>query len=259
MKRIFILLAALAAGMASMPASAADIGIVFLHPKWGLSGPKSPVGPLIQALGNAGFLVDAPEMPWSRNRAYDRDVDGALAEVDAAVKRLKDKGAKRIVVGGQSMGANVALAYAARRDGLAGVMAIAPGHTPEQEGFRKALTADYERARKMLADGKGDVKDNFMDSNQGRTEKKPASARAYVSWLDPNGAAVIPKNTAMLKPGVPLLWVVGDDDPMSKRGQGYAYAKAPAHPKNAYTTVKGGHVDTSRIASGEIIAWLKGL
>ena len=259
MKRILILLAALAAGIVSVPAHAADIGVVFLHGKWGMSGPKSPIGPLTQALEKAGHIVDAPEMPWSRGRAYDRDIEGALAEIDAAVKRLKGKGAQRIIVGGQSLGANVALIYGTRRDGLAGIVVTAPGHTPELAAIKDVVAADFARARKMVTDGKGDVKDKFIDVNQGRQQQVGATARVYVDWMNPDGAAVIPKSVAALKPGVPLLWVVGAEDAMAKRGEGYAFAKAPAHPKNAYKVIGGGHADAPTGAAQEVVAWLKGL
>ena len=255
MKKLLLALVVMTVFLSSS-AFAADIGVVFLHPKWGTTNPKSPIGPLIAAMEKAGYLVEFPEMPWSRERAYDRDVDGAMSEIDAAVKRLKDKGAKRIVVGGQSMGANAAMIYGARRDGLAGVMAVSPGHTPEIAGYRSSLKGDVERAQKLIADGKGDARDYFYDNNQGKEQKLPSTAKIYLSWFDPNGAAVFPKSAAELKPGTALLWIVGDDDPMAKRGEGYAYAQAPANPKSAYKVVGGGHFDAGGKAASEIIAWL---
>lgn len=243
----------------ALPASAeSDIGIVFMHGKWSTSGAKSTAG-LLSAMQKAGFIVYAPEMPWARERAYDKDIDGALAEIDAVVKKLKDSGATRIVVGGQSMGANAALLYASRRDGLAGVMAVSPGHTPEFGQFREQVASDVARAKSMIESGHGADKATFLDINQGQKKNLTIPAAIYFSWMDPNGLAVIPKSAAALKPGTPLLWVSGENDPLTKQGQGYAYAKAPPNPKNAYIIVKGGHVDANEVAAPQIVDWLKKL
>lgn len=75
----------------------------------------------------------------------------------------------------------------------------------------------------------------------------------------PEGPAVMPRNTANLKPGTALLWIVGEKDLMFKRGEAYAFAKAPFHPKNAYIVVKGGHKVTPQKGERKIIEWLKGL
>jgi dienelactone hydrolase len=259
MKRILTAFFILVSAMVTSTAFAADIGVVFMHGKWGSNSAKSPIGPIVDALGRAGYLVEAPEMPWSRERAYDKDVAGAMAEIDAAVAKLKARGAQRIVIGGQSLGANAAMIYGSQRDGVAGVLAVSPGHTPDDPQFSQSLKGDPERAQKMIADGKGDVRDRFSDVNQGKEEKKSATAAAYFSWMDPKGLAVIPRSAQALKPGTALFWLVGEDDGMAKRGPGYAFNKAPANPKNTYKVVGGGHFDAGGRAADEIIAWLKTL
>lgn len=244
---------------ASVASAAEDIGIVFMHGKWGNSGPKSITAGLLSKIESAGFKVDTPEMPWSRERAYDKDVEGALLEIDAAVDRLRAAGAQRIVVSGQSEGANAALIYASHRDGLAGVMAISPGHTPEFGQFREQVAPDVARAKSMIESGRGAEKATFLDINQGQKRNLTMPAAIYFSWMDPNGLAVIPRSTAALKPGTPLLWVAGDNDPLSRQGQGYAFANAPPNPKSAYILVKGGHFDANEVAAPQIIDWLKKL
>src|SRR5688500_9024158 len=82
-------------------ASPQEIGIVLLHGKQG-SGDE-----MMQAVGNAirsaGYLVSAPETAWSRGRIYDKSVEGAMLEIDQEVSQLRAKGAKKIVVAGQSL------------------------------------------------------------------------------------------------------------------------------------------------------------
>lgn len=241
------------------PAQAAEkIGVVLMHGKQGTASPKSLIGPLIGDLKAAGVLVEAPNMPWSKQRYLAKDYEASMQEIDAAVARLKQHGATKIVVAGMSMGANAALGYGARRTGLAGIAAIAPGHVPELAGFQRRVNHDYRRAKAMVDAGHGDKVGSFLDVDQGEAERVNVKARIYLSWFDPNGPAAIPKNTARLKPGTPLLWVVGKRDRMFGRGRGYAYARAPANAKSAYVVVGGGHKQTPKIAAKEIVAWIKG-
>jgi hypothetical protein len=55
-----------------------------------------------------------------------------LAELEAPIARLTGRGARAIVVAGMSVGGLAALAFSARRSGLAGIIALAPNGSPEQ-------------------------------------------------------------------------------------------------------------------------------
>lgn len=258
MKRFLVVLALILTGAFAQSSYAADIGVVFMHGKWG--GPNTrPLEQLTSAMKRAGFEVEVPEMPWSRDRAYDKDVEGAIAEIDVLVERLKSRGATKIVVGGHSLGAAMSLAFGARREGLAGILAVAPGHTPELKMTRDTVAADLARARGLIAEGKGNEKLRFADLNQGKTGQVGATPSNYVTWFDPQGPSVMPLNAANVKPGTPLYWVIGKDDGLTQFGERYAYAKVPPHPKSAYVVVSGGHVDTPNMATNEIIAWIKSL
>ncbi|MBI3452525.1 MAG: alpha/beta hydrolase [Rhodospirillales bacterium] len=246
--------------LAAVPVRASErLGVVMMHGKWATPGPRTPVGRLAAALKNAGLLVDMPEMPWSRSRAYDRDYEGAMTEIDAAVARLRAGGAGRVAVAGHSLGANAAIGYGARRTGIAGIVALAPGHRPESRDFLAGIEDDLIKAREMVAAGKGDETVEFADRNQGRSGVVRATARAYVSFFEPAGPAAMPKNAAALKAGTPLLWMVGAEDSVSRLGPDYAFAKAPPHPKSAYVTVGGGHRDTPEIGAQQVAEWLGGL
>ena len=256
---ILIILVLPLSNMSFQAAAGEKVGVVLMHGKSGRVREKSPIGKLKHALEVADFIVVAPDMSWSRSRGFDRTYAESMAEIDKAVAKLKDKGAIKIVVGGHSLGANAALGYGARHEGLAGILAIAPGHTIDTDGFQKKVDYDYRRAKEMVAAGKGDEETGFKDINQGKKSTKTMKAKVYLSWFDPEGPAPMPKNTANLKPGTPLMWIIGEKDFMMKRGKQYAFAKAPAHPKNTYVVVKGGHKWTPREGKDEIIAWLKGL
>jgi pimeloyl-ACP methyl ester carboxylesterase len=85
-----------------------------------------------------------------------------------------------------------------------------------------------------------------------------ASPAAYLSMFDPDGPAVIPRNAAALQ-GVPLLWVVGEFDPIFARGRDYAFARAPKNARSRYIEVAAGHLAAPRVARTQVVEWLKSL
>jgi len=262
-------LAALGAALSpNMSGAAADeqlqvFGIVFLHGK--ASWPGAMNGGILSALRDEGALIATPEMPWSFHRRYAATYDQALAEIDAAVGELKGKGARRIVVIGHSLGANAAIGYAARRPGmaeLAGIVALSPAHLPEVGDMRDFVADAVARAKKLVAEGKGDVPQTFPDMAQGIPLIAHATPIVYLSWFDPDGPAVIPKNAAVLGAAphpVPLLWVVGKLDPIDRRGPEYAFDAAAKNPKSKYIEVFAGHLTTPLVARKQVVEWINSL
>jgi dienelactone hydrolase len=236
----------------SMAADAAS-GVVLLHGKDGT--PRNVLG-LADAMKKNGFAVTTPEMPYSRNRNFDKAYQDMVPEINNAVAELMKQGVKRIFIAGHSLGANVALYYATRVS-VDGVLAIAPGHTPELKGFASSVRDSVQLARKMVSEGKGDKIGVFDDYNQGRRETRKTTATIYLSYVDPDGLAVMPRNAAALKPGTAFLWVVGTQDLMYERGPSYAFDKAPPNPNNKDVVVDGNHMNTPAIAAQEIVTWLK--
>jgi pimeloyl-ACP methyl ester carboxylesterase len=259
MKRIIASLAVLA-GLVGLPSSAlAQTGVVLMHGKWGTSRPRSPVGMLATELQSAGFRVVAPDMPWSRSRLYDRGLAGAFRQIDSAVADLRRQGATKIVVGGHSLGANIALAYGTQRSGLAGILMMAPGHRPEGGLAVRSSAQGVAEARRHVAAGRRRARVTVNDLNQGRRRPMTLGAQAALDYFDPRGPAVMPLNASRLKPGTPVLWIIGERDRLFVRGRGYVFSKLPPHPNNAYIVVRGGHRATPRIGRNEIIAWLRRL
>src|SRR5512135_2987641 len=86
--------------LSALPAFAGGpIGIVLLHSKTGMPGQMTN---LASSLSAAGYLIETPEMCWSKKRIFDKSLSDCLLEVDAAVARLKAKGAGRVVIAGTS-------------------------------------------------------------------------------------------------------------------------------------------------------------
>jgi pimeloyl-ACP methyl ester carboxylesterase len=257
--RFFCLALALLAGNVPAAAQTADLrgyGVVLMHGKFGTAG--AFLDGLKSALEKEGAIVVTPEMPWSLRRIYDASYEDAMLEIDRAVQEAQARGATKIAVGGHSMGANAALGYAARRDGLAAVIALAPGH-PQDIAFMRTITRrGVARAREMIAAGHGDVKATFPDTAQGIPYPVRTTANIYLSLFDPEGAAAMPRNAAAMGP-VPLMWVVGIADPMFFKGREYAYDLGAKNPKSKYLEIAATHMTTPFQARHAIVEWLKSL
>lgn len=249
----------LCGGGAPQTFAADKIGVVLMHGKTGTASSRGPLGSLISKMKKAGIIVVAPDMPWSRNRYLAKNYSGSMAEIDAAVAKLKRQGATRIVVAGHSMGANAALGYAARREGVVGVVAIAPGHDPAHYGFQKNVNHDYRRAKAMVDKGQGDAYGRFADTNLGKRSTVRMKANIYLDWFDPTGPAAMRANTEKLKPGTALLCVYGKGDRLRLFGRPAAFDAAPPNSKNVYLEVSGGHMQTPGIAADKIVDWIKAL
>lgn len=267
---VALLFAALAAALLRPSAGAAatagelqNVGIVYLHGK--ASWPGAFNGGILSALRDEGALIATPEMPWSFHRRYAATYDQAMVEIDAAVAALKAKGARRIVIIGHSLGANAAIGYAARRPDLAdlaGVVALSPAHLPEVGPMRGFVADAVARAKKLIAEGKGNVPQTFPDMAQGIPLIATATPVVYLSMFDPDGPAVIPKNAAAIGAEahpVPLLWVVGKLDPIDRRGPAYAFDAAAKNPKSKYLEVFAGHLTAPLAARKQVVAWINSL
>jgi pimeloyl-ACP methyl ester carboxylesterase len=230
------------------------VGMVLMH---GKGAETDAIWSLGSALRSAGVLVEMPLMPWSRERIYDKGYEESMAEIDTYVARLRKKGATRIIVGGHSLGANAALGYGARRDGLSGVVLLAYGHVPGKAGFARKLSKSTNRAQKMIAAGKGEETASFQDSNQSRGGFVTSSANDLLSWFDPNGPAVIGTNAPKVKPNTPVLCIDGSDDRWNRCAS--ILRLVPTHAKNKKVMVDADHVGTPDASMTTVSDWLRAL
>jgi pimeloyl-ACP methyl ester carboxylesterase len=251
------LLAALLLLPASVSAETPSVGVVLMHGKWGTA--QGPIQAIELALKGAGFSVISREMPWSDRRAYDAGFDEVMGELEADVAGLRAAGARKIVIGGQSFGANIALAYAARHPDVDGVIMISPGHTPERFARIPAISESLAKARQLIAAGKGGSYANFQDNNQGRTREVSAHPAVYLSYFDPEGPAVMPVNAARLSPATALLVIVGTKDRLSAEGTTYIFDRAPHNPYSAFRSIAADHFNAPAEARRIVVDWVKGL
>lgn len=241
----------------SVQASAKDCALVLMHGKWG-----SPESGNIKEFTQAARQVCEvllPEMPWSGKRNYDQTYQDALRDLSKEVRALREKGYKRVIVAGQSFGANGAIAYQAYIGDADAVIALAPGHRPELFYDNGSTRSEVDRAKKLVDEAKGNTLLSVTDFNQGKRRSLEARADVFLSFFDPVGLANMTKSTGEFKKSTPFLWVIGRQDSLYPQGPAYAYAKAPAHPKSQYLVVSATHVDTPRVSAPLVMEWIKAL
>jgi pimeloyl-ACP methyl ester carboxylesterase len=228
------------------------IGVVVMHGKGGL--PTGYVAPLASFLEEKGHLVANIEMPWSRRRQYDVDVAGAEKEVQSALAELRRKGATKLFVAGHSQGALFAL-HCGGRHSIDGVIAIAPGGNVANALFRQHLGEAVERARKLVADGKGDERTNFIDFEGSRgTFPLMATPAAYLSWFHTDGAMNQSISAKSVK--VPVLFIAPTGDyPGLLRVKQRMFDALPRHPLTKLYEPDSTHVDAPSASRDEILRW----
>lgn len=231
------------------------LGVVLMHGKQGT--PTGPIGALVRAMRDAGYLVEAPEMPWSQRRFLDASLYAAFEEVNASVRHLKTRGARRLVIGGHSLGATAALAYTVRHRNVAGLIMLATGASPERmNAYMPGIADSVAKARRLVAAGRSKEVTEFAEFNRHRLTVR-MTPEAYLSYLDPGGPALVPRNAARLPRTTPLLFVEGKRDPLHRRSTpAWAFNRAPRNPKSAYLVLPGGHLDVPREAIPAVLDWL---
>ncbi|WP_089273038.1 alpha/beta hydrolase [Humidesulfovibrio mexicanus] len=229
------------------------LGVVLLHDK--NEHPEKQLDELERQLRNTGFSVLVPEMPWSRRRGFDATYQQALLEIGLAVEELRLGGATQVALVGHGLGANAALGYAASRGGVCGLVALAPSHDPERH--REVFLPDVRKARNLLSTNGRTARSLFTDIAQDKDYDLSTTAEVYLSFNDPDGAAVMPRSCAALKSPLPLLWVVGLGDPLRHLGRAYAFSKAPAHRMSRYEEVEADHAGVPKKASRLTAEWLR--
>ena len=229
------------------------VGVLLMH---GKKGTAEHVQSLATDLIGAGYLVVTPDMPWSQSRAYERTLEDAHGEIDGWIASLRQDGATRIVVAGHSMGATMAMGYAATHTGVDGVVALGPGQLADMPSFRERLKDSVVRARSMIAAGRGDATTSFSDLHLGKQSTTDTTARIYASYFDPEGLAALASVAPRVS--VPVLWTVGTaDQTLMDLGRGYAFDRLQATPFNGYVQVASDHMGTPDASRAAVLSWLR--
>jgi pimeloyl-ACP methyl ester carboxylesterase len=249
--------------LAATPLSACAqerIGVLMLHGKNPGSNMDPNFSPMKGVFEKQSWLAVYPDMPWSRFRYLDGHLDQAMAEIAGHVKGLREKGATKIVVAGHSIGVPMAMAYAARGGDVDALVQLAPGHIPYAyytQPNLKPVRDSVDAARELVKAGKGDSKERFTDINQGRQITVVTTAKDFLSYFDPTSDADMSVSAPRIPARVPVMVAIGEKDPFFKSAKTYYFNRLPENPKNKYLEVPGGHLDTPKEASDEVVGWIK--
>ena len=232
-----------------------EIGIVVMHGKGG--APTKLVAGLAKWLAAQGYPVANLEMPWSGQRNYDRSVQEGVAEVDSALASLRARGASKLFVCGHSLGGLFALHYAGQRR-FDGLIAIAPGGDSGGAFFRDKLGPAVERARTMVAGGKGNDRSSFDDfENAKGLYPIETTAASYLSWFDPEGAMNQGAAVAAVNAAIPVLYVVPTNDyPGLLRAKELFFPRLPRNPKTRLYEPSATHTAAPWESREEIVRWI---
>jgi pimeloyl-ACP methyl ester carboxylesterase len=238
--------------IAQVPSS--TIGVVIMHGKGG--SPGRHVSSLASSLEEKGYLVANLEMPWSANREYNAGVDVAEKEVDAALDSLRAKGAKKVFVAGHSQGALFAIHYGGKHP-VDGIIAIAPGGNVANPIYGKELGQSVGRARKLVAEGKGDEKTGFSDYEGSKgTYTVTAPPAAYLTWFDPEGAMNQVKASRAMNPQVPVLFIAPKNDyPGLIKVKPMMFDALPRNRLTRMYEPNSSHLDAPSASLDEIVRW----
>ncbi|WP_156409902.1 alpha/beta fold hydrolase [Duganella sp. Root198D2] len=257
MLRFFSKLAAmfLFAGAAVAQTTPQAVGVVVMHGKGG--SPTKFVAELASGLEAKGHLVANIEMPWSGNRNYDVDPAAAEAEVDAALDRLRVKGANRLFVAGHSQGGTFALYYGSKH-AVDGIISIAPGASTASQVVREKLGGTLEEARKLVAAGKGGETARLQDFEGAKgTYVVVCKPDNYVSWFDPDGAMNLTKSIRAMRPGTPVLLVVPKNDyPGLLKARQANFDALPRNPLTKLYEPDATHTGAPAASHEEISRWM---
>lgn len=252
-----IILAALAVTL-PLPATAQGdpIGIVIMHGKGG--APTGYVATLARTLEGKGYRVANIEMPWSRNRNYDVTVERGEQEVETAVAGLRTKGAKKVFVSGHSQGGAFAL-HMAGKQGIDGVIAMAPGGDVGNRVFREQLGQSVTRARRLVAEGKGNEPAKLEDYEGAKGTYPIVSAPAvYLTWFEPEGAMNMQRAARAANPRVPILFIVGQGErPGLRKVNIPVYHSLPDNPLTRLYEPDADHTGTPTASADEIMRWTR--
>jgi len=240
--------------------AALPLALVFLHGKNG-SHESPAMRAFARSFAAEGITVYLPSMPWSRK--WNGTAVDAAAVVDAMVAVAAQNG-RKVIVGGQSMGASFALGWrpADPPPAVVGKLLTSPGHMldlfPPNAGFWKTITPSLDKAKALIAAGKGEEMTRFESSNTTGTtvivETYDTRPVVYAAFHDPEVYPSLRKALPQTK--LPVYWGVGSRDPAGG-GKKPSFDRLPANPANVYSEIPGDHNSIMRDALPAMVTWTK--
>jgi len=230
-----------------------ETAIILIHGKWG-----SPPAPLDSNFSVQRFHVISPLMPWAGVSGYDKTYEQALEEIHQLVTKLKAQGFKKIIIGGQSFGANGALAYAAVYGDVDGMMLFAPGHNPDiDKNWQPGLVSE---AKKNIKEGRPEQSIIFTDFNDGGRQKTiEARSDIFYSYFADDSLANMSKSARKIKVSIPATVYMGNGDYVTRMGSRYFFDGLPSNAKSRYQISAASHREVPLASFDNALDWMKGI
>ena len=229
--------------------------VILMHGKW--SHPNTPLLRILEkTLKEKNYVIDRPNMPWSRTREYDQTYEAALQDLAKKIEDYKKEGIKKIVLVGHSIGANAAIAYQSYIGNADAIVAITPGHIPNLMCKRdKRHEYLVKKAEDSIKKNTGTTLIEFVDLNCGNRKKFTLPADIFFSYFNPVGLGHMSDTIKKFKKVTPLLYIEGSEDHIHI-GPEPIFSKAPHYALNTYVLTSGNHMNTPEISSKQITEWL---
>lgn len=254
-RRVFtaLLLSFVSGWSLAQPAGRPRVGVVVMH---GAGSSSAGMAHLAQRLRQAGMDVANIDMPWSTEGQFSDPVEAAERRVLSELDRLRGRGADKLVLAGYSKGGLFA-AHMAGKVQVDALVAIAPNGGSDQ----KKLDAELAKARKLVAQGKGQERTLLKDGDVvggGQLYDLPRAVPAsYLTWFAPDGAMNFERIWRDLRPGTPVLLVVPTQDLANlvsiKRP---LFESLPPHPATRLHEPDTDHLGAVSASEVEIVRWI---
>ena len=207
-------------------------------------------------LRNIGYDIYTPDMPWSKTRYIDKSYEDSLTELNSYITaKMKNNHNQKLIIIGHSMGANGALAYATKYH-VDGLILLAPGHYPKNQ--TKIFGESINRAKNMIDKNSGDEYANFDDINGGPVISRFMKANIYYSFFSPNGLSNMGLNAKHIVPNIPILYIVGLQDPLTQKNGTEIFDNLQTKNKK-YEILNSNHIDVPKDSRELIRQWLENL
>ena len=236
-------------------------GYLFLHGK--NSGPAAPFCTMVNLVNsfiNIGELVDYVPHSWGYGQIYTQPFEVVIAEVDAAVARLKTAGADYIHIVGHSIGCNVALYYATQRSNFASIVLLAPAHNTHTTKMQFLTEWSRNKASTLLATpGYNNSQiEQFIDNSVSNVEIINATAANYLSYMDPLGNTNMVINVGKISRPISALLIAGRGDLTQISVISNIYNKIKKTSLSKYSITNDTHISVSGTNSFDsILNWTR--
>lgn len=234
-------------------------GFLILHGK--SSGPAVPdcsVTPLAAKLAENGYLVDYEAYSWETSRIYLTTFESTTEEIQAGIKRLRDRGATRIHLVGHSMGGNIAIYYAINNSDFDSLIGLATAHNVHHPTLRYVVKWSVEKARELVAQG-NDEPSEFVDWNVTDILARTVKPSCYLSYFDFDGNANMALNVKKITRTLNVLMIGGVNDNTQQTTRMSVYTPIPKTEYSRWILTEDDHETVSINAYDTIVNWVDNL